>query len=68
MNPDRRYTIKLYIGDDLKRCRAVLFKDLTWEQAEEHYERINVALGHNRDADGELIVLSSNRPYVLVDD
>lgn len=65
--PERRYCIKLYMTLSVERCRAILFHDLTWDEAEAHYERINRVLGH-QDVDGELVVLGGVLPYVLVDD
>lgn len=61
------WKIKLFVGESLKRCRAVLFENLTYEEADKLYERINISLGHTqRDEDGEILVLARNGPYVLI--
>ena len=65
--PVERYSLKLYTKDDISRCAAVLYPSISLEEAEAKYEKINLALGHQTDpSDGELIVLASTGPYVLI--
>lgn len=62
------WKIKLFVGESIKRCRAVLFENLTYEEADKLYERINISLGHTqRDEYGDLLVLARSGPYVLID-
>lgn len=61
------YCIKLYTGPSTARSKAIMFRGLTWDEANLHYERINEALGHRRDYEGELLVYGdSGIPYVLI--
>ena len=62
------YSVKLYTSLDLKHCRAILRRGLTWEEASTAYEAINLGLGHKRDKEGDIVVLCSNGPYALIDD
>jgi hypothetical protein len=72
--PRAHWSIKLYAQDKegdpsyKRRCQAVLFRNLTSDEAEKKYEELNIALGHTaRDVDGDLLVHGNKGPYVLID-